>query len=88
MVYDVFQRILSLQKISSNFEAIFKDKQSFLREKEMLTLKKKEEREGKRLRSSVLSLSTLLLFAGRPGQALLWGCKEAGDEVALLFVPV
>lgn len=41
MVYDVFQRILSLQKISSNFEAIFKDKQSFLREKEMLTLKKK-----------------------------------------------
>lgn len=48
MIYDVFQRIVSLWKISSNSEATFKDKQSFLREKKMLTLKKerREEREA------------------------------------------
>lgn len=33
MVYDVFQRTVYLQKISSNFEATLKGKESFYRDK-------------------------------------------------------
>lgn len=86
MVYEVFQRIVSLQKISSNSEATFKDKQSFLREKKMLTLKKerREEREA-----SLFCPFSLHPFAicWDTWSSTSWDCKEAWDEVALVFSP-
>lgn len=47
MVYDIFQRSFSFQKISSNFEATLRGEEVSL-ETKVLTLNKREERERER----------------------------------------